>query len=54
MAFEMIDLLCGDDEEKWAVAEASARRHIESRIRLWDGALEAIEQLDQVAVRKSA
>ena len=54
MAFEMIDLLCGDDEEKWAVAEASARRHIESRIRLWDGALEAIERLDQAAVRKSA
>jgi len=54
MAFEMIDLLCGDDEEKWAEAEAAARRHIESRIRLWDSALEAIEALDQAPMRKSA
>jgi len=54
MAFEMIDLLCGDDAEKWAAAEAAARRHIESRIRLWDGALEAIEALSSSPVRKSA
>jgi hypothetical protein len=54
MAFEMINLLCGDDEEKWAEAEASARRHIESRIRLWDGALEAIEALGALPMRKTA
>jgi len=49
MAFEMVDRICGDDPANWASAEASARRHIESRIRLWDGALEAIEQQEREA-----
>ena len=49
MAFEMVDRICGDDPARWASAEAAARRHIESRIRLWDGALEAIEDLDRQA-----
>jgi hypothetical protein len=42
MAFEMVDRICGDDERKWKEAETAARRHIESRIRLWDGALDSI------------
>lgn len=54
MAFEMIDLLCGDDDDKWEAAEAAARGHIESRIRLWDGALEAIERVNASLARKSA
>jgi len=43
MAFEMIDQLCGDDPMKWQEAEKAARITIESRIRLWDGALKAIQ-----------
>jgi len=54
MAFEMVDLLCGDDDAKWEEAEATARRHIESRIRLWDSALEAIERLEVSSLRRSA
>ena len=54
MAFEMVDLLCGEDDAKWEEAEAAARRHIESRIRLWDGALEAIQRLEGCRIRKSA
>ena len=44
MAFEMVDRICGDDDLKWKEAETAARRHIESRIRLWDGALESINR----------
>jgi len=54
MAFEMVDLICGDDPNNWAQAETAARRHIESRIRLWDGALEAIEQQGEALMRKIA
>jgi len=52
MAFEMVERICGDDPKKWAQAEAAARRHIESRIRLWDGALEAIERTNAAPLRK--
>ena len=32
MAYEMINELCGEDDAKWALAEAAARRTIQSRI----------------------
>jgi hypothetical protein len=54
MAFEMVDLICGDDHKKWQEAEAAARRHIESRIRLWDGALAAMDQASGLRCSKSA
>jgi hypothetical protein len=54
MAFEMVDLICGDDPKNWQEAEAAARRHIESRIRLWDGALAAMDQESGLRCLKSA
>ena len=54
MAFEMVDLVCGDDPKSWQEAEAAARRHIESRIRLWDGALAAMDQVSVLRCSKSA
>ena len=42
MSLRMLELLCGDDEEKIAEAEAAAISAIEARIRFWDGVLKAI------------
>ena len=44
MAGERVDRICGDDDLKWKKAETAARRHIETRIPLWDSALERISQ----------
>ena len=54
MAFEMIDQLCGDDPMKWQEAEKAARITIESRIRLWDGALKAIQARRSTSVVNAA
>jgi len=52
MAYEMINALCGEDDAKWALAEAAARRTIQSRIVLWDHAFVAIKDIE--ASRKAA
>ncbi len=36
MAIKMVNLLCGDDEEKWQEATHIAKDAIRSRIRFWD------------------
>lgn len=35
--------LCGDDDEKWAGAEATACRSLRARIQLWDGVVRALD-----------
>lgn len=42
MAFEMINLLCGDEPALWDEAEDAGRRTILSRCRLWDAAVAAM------------
>ncbi len=42
MSLRMLELLCGDDEEKIAEAEAAAISAIQARIRFWDGVLKMI------------
>ena len=46
MAYEMINALCGENDKKWALAEAAARRTIQSRIVLWDHAFVAIQEVE--------
>jgi phosphoglycerate-specific signal transduction histidine kinase len=36
LAEKLIDVLCGDSEANWQVAEDAAVRALESRLRLWD------------------
>ena len=42
LALEMVNDLCGDDDELWAEAEAVAIASLKQRISLWDGVLENI------------
>ena len=44
LAEEMLLELCGDDEIKWIEVQLAAEKSIQSRIRLWNGILEEIEQ----------
>ncbi len=44
MALRMIAELCGTDDTKWAEAERAAIFALESRLRLWDGILTALQQ----------
>ena len=37
LAIEMVELLCGDDEGKWAEATAASIKSLAVRARLWDG-----------------
>ncbi|MCC9166048.1 DUF3050 domain-containing protein [Pontibacter harenae] len=37
LALQMVDELCGDDDEKWQEALDAAKVCIEQRIKLWDG-----------------
>lgn len=39
----LLERVCGEDEQKWREAEASAREALLARIRLWDAVLEEIE-----------
>ena len=42
LAMEMVEELCGEEEEKWEEARHWSRAALESRIRLWDGVVAAI------------
>jgi len=42
LALEMTANLCGNDEEKWLVAEKATIESLQKRINLWDGVLEEI------------
>jgi hypothetical protein len=41
--FRVLQRLCGADPQRWAEAEASARRALSSRHALWDGVCSALE-----------
>jgi hypothetical protein len=42
LSIEMVELLCGDDEEKWKEAEETAQKALVMRKKLWDGVVESI------------
>lgn len=44
LAMDMLALLCGDDHERLAEAEAAVERALRARIALWDGVLDALAQ----------
>ena len=44
MAFKMVEILCGDDEQKWKEVEAVSIDALEMRIGLWDAIAEHIAQ----------
>jgi hypothetical protein len=43
MAMEMINELCGDDQEKWNDVKQVAASSLKSRIKLWDGIEQSIK-----------
>lgn len=43
MAERLVASLCGDDRARWQVVEEVAVRALESRRRLWDGVVEALD-----------
>lgn len=47
MALNMIQELCGDDEQKWFGATRVAIQALEMRILLWDGVKNALSHLNQ-------
>ena len=42
LAEAMLIALCGDDAERWLVAEQTARAALQARANLWDGVLQAV------------
>lgn len=42
LAMDMLALLCGDDRQRLAEAEASVERALRARLALWDGVLESL------------
>jgi len=42
MAFKMLEVLCGNDEQKWREVERVSAEALERRIELWDAILESI------------
>jgi hypothetical protein len=43
LALDMTSILCGDDLQKWAEAEAAVLKSLQSRIDLWNGVLKSIK-----------
>ncbi len=44
LAFEMLDGLCGSDQEKWREAQETASKALSARIALWNGVVEQIKE----------
>jgi hypothetical protein len=44
MAWRLMDRLCGEDPEKWRIAESAAIRSLEARVDLWDGVCTRLDQ----------
>ncbi|MDT0643415.1 DUF3050 domain-containing protein [Zunongwangia sp. F363] len=44
MAFKMVEKLCGNDADKWEQARTTAQQSLESRIELWNGIEQEIEE----------
>lgn len=44
LALEMTTELCGDDLQKWNQAQAAVEQALRSRVQLWSGALEQMQQ----------
>lgn len=42
VARRMLELLCGDDQAKWAAAVATAKQTLHARLRLWDAVLQQL------------
>ena len=48
MAYEMINNLCGDDNNKWNEAFVAAENALKCRINLWDGIYDKIKKVEKV------
>ena len=44
MAEYLLSVACGDDPQRWARAEVSARRCLDARARLWDAVAELVDR----------
>jgi hypothetical protein len=44
LAFQLVEGLCGDDEQRWQEAEAAAKVALQRRAELWDATATAIER----------
>ena len=47
MAMQMVADLCGDDDAKWQECAATVNTALDARVRLWDGIVQALEDLPQ-------
>jgi hypothetical protein len=45
MAMQMVADLCGDDDTKWDECSATINTALNARVRLWDGIVQALENL---------
>ncbi|MAE40172.1 MAG: hypothetical protein CML07_04505 [Psychrobacter sp.] len=50
MAAQMVLSLCGNDKEKWRVAEEAADEALRARRDLWDGVYESLRQVRQASM----
>ncbi len=49
MAYHLLDVVCGEDEQAWTDAEAAAREALHARKQLWDALYTQIQQAQQAA-----
>ena len=47
MAMQMVADLCGDDDARWDECSATINTALNARVRLWDGIVQALEDLPQ-------
>ncbi|MEM9918749.1 MAG: DUF3050 domain-containing protein [Bacteroidota bacterium] len=51
LSLEMVKELCGDDQQKWEEAQATAQLALSKRINLWNGITRAIERKQRTSAR---